>query len=83
MTSGGKTIEAWAREIGHQIGEDCRPTTVYRWIDAGMISPVNIRGRLYVTASEDARFWTRASSGEFAVETKSVAAKVAEKKGAV
>jgi hypothetical protein len=40
--------------------------TVWRWRRAGMLTTLNICGRLYLTRSEIARFLKRAASGEFA-----------------
>jgi hypothetical protein len=41
-------------------------TTGWRWQKKGWIRPVNIAGRLYVTAEMIAEFRARATSGEFA-----------------
>jgi predicted site-specific integrase-resolvase len=64
--AGGVTLEKWCGAVGQSV------TTAYRWIKLGMIEPVNILGKFYVTADEDARFWARAKAGEFIRETVAV-----------
>jgi hypothetical protein len=58
-----KTFVKFLAEIGRS-----KPTG-WRWIKSGWIEPVNISGRLYITAEEEARFHARAAAGEFARET--------------
>jgi hypothetical protein len=41
-------------------------TTGWRWRKRGMLSPVNIYGRLYMTDDAIAEFHRRAEAGEFA-----------------
>ncbi|MDB6064073.1 MAG: hypothetical protein JWR26_281 [Pedosphaera sp.] len=61
MNHEGIELITWLEEIG-------RPgkSNASRWIDAGLIKPVNILGRLFITREEEERFWTRANAGEFA-----------------
>ena len=81
MIFNGKTIEAWAESIGLQCGKGGKQSTVYRWIKCGMVKPVNINGRYYITSDEEARFWQRAALGEFAITPVSAAARIAAKGG--
>jgi len=55
-----RSWDSWLQEIGRT------HTTGWRWRKCGWIKPVNIAGRLYISAEEIARFVTRASAGEFA-----------------
>jgi predicted site-specific integrase-resolvase len=41
-------------------------TTGWKWRKEGRIRCVNIGGKLYITEEEIARFWKRATAGEFA-----------------
>jgi predicted site-specific integrase-resolvase len=50
----------WLRQVG------VSPVTGYRWRRRGWITPLNVAGKLYVTAAEVARFERRATAGEFA-----------------
>jgi hypothetical protein len=59
--AGGMTIEKWMQSIGRESG-----ATSARWIQKGMIAPVNILGKNFITREEDERFWARAKAGEFA-----------------
>ena len=61
---GGVTVEAWQRSIGR----DPNGATMARWIKMGLITPVNVLGKHFITKEEDERFWARAKSGEFAQE---------------
>ena len=68
---GGVTFERWLEAVGRS------RVTGWRWVELGMIQPVNILGRNYITREEDLRFWSRAKAGEFAQEIPSVQEKVA------
>lgn len=46
-----------------KVGRD--RSTGYRWVAKGMVTTINIQGRLYITSGEIARFWARAAAGEF------------------
>lgn len=48
--------------------------TGYRWRKAGMIHPINICGKLYVTPEEQHRFQKRSEAGEFAQAPKGAVA---------
>lgn len=56
------SFDKWLSEIG------LTRTTGYRYRQKGLVSTVNIFGRLYISREEIARFETRAVSGEFARE---------------
>lgn len=67
----GMTFDRWLESIGRS------RATGYRWIASGMVTPVNIQGKNYITREEDGRFWERAKAGEFAQEVPSIEEKVA------
>jgi len=69
MQHGGIELATWMAEIG-------RPgkATISRWVDLGMIKPVNILGKHFITKEEEDRFWARAKAGEFSKEFSGVAA---------
>jgi hypothetical protein len=52
-------LRKWTRDIG--ISE----TTAWRWAKAGLIHPINIYGKLYLTKEDIKRFAARAQAGEF------------------
>jgi hypothetical protein len=52
-------LRKWAREIG------VSDTTAWRWAKAGLIHPVNIYGKLYLTQQDLEQFAARANAGEF------------------
>ena len=66
---GGIEFIYWLAIIGKS-----RPTG-FRWRRNGMITTVNIEGKLFVTNEEIARFWQRAKNGEFAKEARGAAAR--------
>ena len=49
----------WAQEMG------ITSTTLWRWRKRGVITTINIYGRLYISSAEAARFNQRAVAGEF------------------
>jgi hypothetical protein len=53
-------LETFARYAGRG------KTTMYRWIEQGLLSVENIHGHLYVMAEEIMRFNKRVKAGEFA-----------------
>jgi hypothetical protein len=59
IEAGGMALDLWLLKIGRE------RTTGYRWVELGMLSPLNIMGRLYLTTAEIHRFWERATAGEF------------------
>lgn len=59
-------LRAWSKWL-QDVGID--PVTGWRWRQRGWIYPVNIAGRLYVSAESVAQFERRAEAGEFAKET--------------
>ena len=67
----GITFDRWLESIGRS------RVTGWRWVELGMIQPVNILGKNYITREEDERFWSHAKAGEFAKEVPSVQDKVA------
>lgn len=46
-------------------GLNISSTTGWRWRKMGLIAPVNVFGKLYLTAEEISRFKSRAVAGEF------------------
>lgn len=66
-TPGMVSWQKWLRDLGRT------EITGYRWRKAGLIHPINIFGKLYLTAEEQQRFQTRAQAGEFAKEPSGVA----------
>jgi hypothetical protein len=48
------TIEELFLSTLSKVGRD--RSTGYRWVSLGMIAPINIMGRLYITTEEIARF---------------------------
>lgn len=60
-------LRAWGRWL-QDVGID--PVTGWRWRQRGWISPVNIAGRLYVSAESVAQFERRAEAGQFAKTVK-------------
>jgi hypothetical protein len=52
-------LRVWIRSLG------ISATTAWRWQKRGWISPVNICGKLYLTAADRQRFEARAAGGEF------------------
>lgn len=57
------------RKFTREIGID--PTTFWRWRQRGWVGePINIAGRLYLTATQIEEFKQRAAAGEFAVQIK-------------
>lgn len=52
-------LSAWRRDIG------VSSTTTWRWTRDGLIHPINIAGRPYVTDEDIAQFQARAVAGEF------------------
>ena len=67
---GGMSFDRWLKSVGRS------RVTGWRWVGKGMISPVNILGKNYITREEDVRFWQRAKAGEFAKELESVEERV-------
>ena len=59
-----RSWDSWLQEIGRT------HTTGWRWRKCGWISPINISGRLYISAEEISKFTRRAAAGEFAKEHK-------------
>lgn len=57
---GGMRYDVWLKALGRS------RVTGWRWVKLGMIKPVKIAGKPYITRDEDARFWERARAGEFA-----------------
>jgi hypothetical protein len=58
--SGWTPFNDWAKSIG------ISRTTAWRWQVAGLIHPINILGRNYLSDVEIERFTRRANAGEFA-----------------
>lgn len=52
-------LSKWLREVG------VTACTAWRWRKSGMLSTVNIAGRVYLTQSAIQDFTRRAESGEF------------------
>jgi C-terminal processing protease CtpA/Prc len=69
FTAGGMSLEKWLDNIGLK-----GRVTGSRWISQGLIAPVNVLGRNYITKEEDQRFWARAKVGEFSEEAHGIAA---------
>lgn len=46
-------------------GVGVSPVTGWRWRNNGWLHPLNINGKLYITAQEIANFERRAAAGEF------------------
>ena len=67
---GGITFDRWLETVGRS------RETGWRWVQAGMLAPVNILGKHFITREEDQRFWRRAKAGEFSREILSVEEKV-------
>lgn len=61
-TSSLASFDEWLRSIG------LTRTTGYRYRQKGLVSTVNIFGRLYISREEIARFEQRAMAGEFSQE---------------
>ncbi len=61
QAAGGVKLEKWLDGIG------VARSTGTRWINQGMLSPVNILGNYYITREMDADFWRYAAAGQFAV----------------
>jgi hypothetical protein len=59
-----RSWDGWLQELGRT------HTTGWRWRKCGWINPINISGRLYISADEISRFTRRAAAGEFAKEHK-------------
>jgi hypothetical protein len=53
------SYETWLASI------DVAPTTGWRWRKRGLINPINIFGRLYLSRQSIADFERRAAAGEF------------------
>jgi len=65
----GMEFNFWLSKVGRD------RSTGYRWVSLGMVAPINIMGRLYITTEEIARFWSRARSGEFSKMPSGICAK--------
>lgn len=63
---------AWLGQIGRSY------TTGWRWVQNGWLTPINIAGRLYLTAQDIEQFLARAAAGEFAQKPAGAAARSAE-----
>ena len=50
-------------------GVGVSPTTGWRWRNRGILKPTNIYGRLYISEEAIQEFYSRATSGEFAIQT--------------
>ena len=53
-------LRKWVRELG------ISDTTAWRWTKAGLIHPINVSGKLYLSAEDVQQFAARAKAGEFA-----------------
>lgn len=53
------SLRKWSRDLG------ISDTTAWRWTKAGLIHPINIYGKLYLTGEDVRQFATRAKAGEF------------------
>jgi predicted site-specific integrase-resolvase len=53
-------LRKWVRELG------ISDTTAWRWTRAGLIHPINVAGKLYLSAEDIHAFASRAKAGEFA-----------------
>lgn len=58
------SFDRWLESLG------ITRNTGWRWRKLGLISPINIFGRLYLPKSEIERFNRRAIAGEFSKEAK-------------
>lgn len=57
------TLTKWCKNIG------VSRVTAYRWRSQKLLkTSINVKGKLFVTREDDAEFWRRAASGEFAKE---------------
>ena len=52
-------LRAWTRQLG------ISDVTAWRWSKAGYIHPLNIAGKLYLSADDLAQFEVRVKAGEF------------------
>lgn len=52
-------LRVWTRQLG------ISDVTAWRWSKAGYIHPLNIAGKLYLSADDLAQFEARAKAGEF------------------
>jgi hypothetical protein len=59
-TSSIVALRKWVRDIG------ISDVTAWRWSRDGLIHPINIHGKLYLTQSDIEQFAARAQRGEFA-----------------
>lgn len=59
-TQGMVAMNAWLDRLGRS------GVTGWRWAKAGLIHPINIFGKLYLTAEDITQFEARAAKGEFA-----------------
>jgi predicted site-specific integrase-resolvase len=64
LTGASMSLTQWRNQKGISKG------TAYRWGLKGWIHPINIYGRLYITAEDAEQFERRARAGEFAVDSK-------------
>jgi len=60
IPSGLRAAKTVARDYG------VTPITIWRWVQRGWLSAVNVAGRPYITSESRARFDERAAKGEFA-----------------
>jgi predicted site-specific integrase-resolvase len=67
-TAGLVSFQKWLKGIG------VTDVTGWRWRKSGLLDePVNINGRLYLTAEQITRFHARVASGQFSKEHKTPA----------
>ena len=58
------SFNKWLEQMG------VTPTTGWRWRKKGILHTTNIYGRLYISESDAAEFFNRATAGEFTIESK-------------
>ena len=75
-TSGVVALSAWLKQVGRS------DTTGWRWIRDGWLNPLNISGKLYLTAEDIAQFEARARNGEFRKAPAGAARRSAEARAA-
>lgn len=56
------------------------PVTGWRWAQAGLVHPINLNGRLYLTREEILEFENRAAQGDFAKAPAGAAATAHQRK---
>jgi len=75
-SAGVTAFSAWLKQVGRS------DTTGWRWVRDGWLTPLNISGKLYLTAQDIAQFEARARNGEFRKAPAGAARRSAEARAA-